>query len=75
MKHKPYRRKVWGGFVDHRLHYRMVDTGFGGWGGRATMTLAIFTSRRDAKREYQDVRPIEVSELVNAQRVAKRNPG
>lgn len=52
--------KVWGGFQGGKLDIRLVDSGFGGWGNSFTKAPAIFMSREDARREYQDVRPVEI---------------
>lgn len=58
-------KKLWGGFVGNKLHYRVVDTGFGGFGSRdgKRMMPAIFTSRKAAREEYEDVRHVEVRVL------------
>jgi len=58
-----YKRQVWGGFVDGRLHYRLIDTGFGGRGNGGMMTLAVYTSKAKAREHYTDVRAIEIREL------------
>lgn len=63
MSKKLYKRKVWGGFVDGRLYMQMIDTGFGGWGNGGVKAPAIYTEKRRAQREFQDVRPIEIREL------------
>lgn len=57
-----YRSRLWGGFVADKLHYRDIDTGWGGFGSGDGLRRmpAIFTSRKAAREEYQDVRPIEV---------------
>lgn len=62
-----YKRQLWGGFVNGKLdHLRGMDTGWGGFGsGDGNRIIpAIFTSRKAAREEYQDVRPVEVRELV-----------
>ncbi len=48
----------WGGFVEGKLDVRKTDSGFGGWGNSFTEQPAIFKSKEDAKREYEDVRPV-----------------
>lgn len=69
MNDKPLvKRKCWGGFVYGRLHYRDIDTGWVGWGGSLTSAPAIFAFRRDALREYQDVRAIEIREITASKR-------
>jgi hypothetical protein len=59
--------KAWGGFTDGKLHVRTIDTGFGGWGkdgfGKAH---AIFKSRAAARKEYRDVRKIEIRIAVKS---------
>ena len=70
MSRKLYQRRVWGGFVNGRLHVTEIDTGFGGYGRSLDKTLAIFRSRARAERAYADVRPIEICEL----RVVRRRP-
>lgn len=57
-------KKLWGGFCDNRLDYREMDTGWSGFGsGDGMRTIpAIFTSRKAARQEYEDVRPIQVQE-------------
>jgi hypothetical protein len=52
--------QFWGGFVNNGLDTREVDTGQGGFGTGLTRMPAIFASRRDARREYEDVRKVEV---------------
>jgi hypothetical protein len=52
--------QYWAGFVGDRLDTREVDTGFGGWGDHRVRSPAIFTSKEAARKEYQDVRKIEV---------------
>lgn len=66
MSKKLYKRKVWGGFVDGRLDMPYMDDGFvefgvgsNGWGKR----FALFTSQDRARKQYQDVRPIEIREI------------
>jgi len=59
------KNRLWGGFCDGKLDLRDMDTGFGGFGsgdGRRTIP-AIFTSRKAARQEYEDVRPIKIMEL------------
>lgn len=58
---KSWSKRVWVGFSGGRPDYRMIDTGFGGWGNGGYRTLAIFTDKARAKREYEDVRPMTLS--------------
>lgn len=55
-------KKYWGGFCDGELDIREMDTGFCGFGNGEGMCRmpAIFTSRKEARREYEDVRPIDI---------------
>lgn len=64
MARKLYRRKLWGGFSDGRLVVGDIDTGFGGYrGGGIVQAPSIFMNRADARREYEDVRRVEIREL------------
>lgn len=56
-------RQLWGGYVDNRLDIREVDTGWGGFGSGDGMRRmpAIFTSRKAAREEYMDVRPVKLA--------------
>lgn len=58
--------KFWGGFSEGKLHCSLVDSGFGGWGNTFTMQPAIFSRRDDAKKQYEDVREVEIKEVVKA---------
>ncbi len=54
-------RRYWGGFMNGRLHTMEVDSGWGGFGtGDRTRVPAIFTTRKAAREQYQDVRPVWV---------------
>ena len=57
---KCWRKKVWIGFRDGRPAYTMIDTGFGGWGHGGYWTIIIFTDKKRARREYEDVRLMEL---------------
>lgn len=54
--------KLWGGFSDGKLDIREMDTGWGGFGSGDGMRVipAIFTTKRAARQEYEDVRPVKV---------------
>ena len=60
---KLYRVRAWGGFINNRLDRRVIDTGFGGWGKGLVLGRAIYNSKKAARKEYEDVRLIEVREL------------
>lgn len=55
--------RMWGGFCDGKLDIRDMDTGWGGFGSGDGMRKipAIFTSRKAARREYEDVRPVIIT--------------
>lgn len=55
--------RFWAGFTDGKLHVRIVDSGFGGWGDSFTEQPAIFKKRDDARKEYEDVREVEIKEV------------
>lgn len=67
----PYRRVVWGGFVNGRLSFTTIDDGFGGWGVTRRPSPALFTSKPAALREYTDVRPVELCEWAFPPRGAR----
>lgn len=54
------KRKFWAGFTDGKLHIREIDTGFGGFGSGKQRAPALFPSHAAARREYEDVRLVEV---------------
>lgn len=52
--------QFWGGFIDDKLDTREIDTMFGGPGERTVRAPMLFTSRTEARKEYKDVRKVEV---------------
>jgi len=54
-------REIWGGFSDGRLDRRDVDDYWGGQNKRPA--LALFTSYKEARRQYQDVRSVRIEYL------------
>ena len=55
---------MWGGFVDDKLDVRVTSVGFGGWESLEThWAPAVFKSRAEARRQYQDVRRVEIREV------------
>lgn len=52
--------QFWAGFCDGHIHTDEVDTGFGGKGVTIVRMPKLFTSRTNARREYEDVRKVEV---------------
>ena len=64
---KQWRKRVYVGYIDGRPDYRMIDTGLGGWGnGGYCTTIIVFTDKARAQQEYEDVRPMELSEVLHA---------
>jgi hypothetical protein len=59
-RRKPWRKRVWVGFQEGRPDYRMIDTGWGGWGEGGYRTIIVFTDKARARREYEDVRRMEL---------------
>lgn len=55
--------RYWAGFVGGKLDTLQSDTGFGGWGNNFHPMPAIFTSRDQARRQYQDVREVQITEV------------
>jgi len=50
---------AWGGFVDGKLNKRLVSNDRGG----LVSSFAVFYNRREARRQYEDVRRIEIREV------------
>ena len=51
--------RLWGGFVDGKLDISFMDTGWGGFGTDGKRYVAaIFKTKKDAREQYQDVRPL-----------------
>lgn len=61
---------LYGGFVDGKLDWREIDDRWGGSHHR--MAPAMFRSRKEAKVQYEDVRPIEISEKPRKKRARSR---
>jgi len=56
------KKWAWGGFVGGRLDVIGVDTGWGGFGqGSIARMPALFASRKECRRRYQDVRRVQVT--------------
>lgn len=51
------KKKYWAGFCDGKLKTTMEH-----WGVKPPM-MAIYPRRKDAKRRFEDVRPVEVKEI------------
>lgn len=51
---------AWGGFCDDELEFMYVDTGFG---GSKVKVPAIFKTKAKARREFKDVRRVEIREV------------
>ena len=54
------KRKMWGGYVGGHLDVLEVDCGFGGPGDMTPM-YAIFKTKKEALKRYEDVRSVTVS--------------
>jgi hypothetical protein len=52
--------QFWAGFSDDRIDTRYVDTGFGGKGVGETRMPMLFVTKADAKKQYEDVRKVEI---------------
>lgn len=53
--------KLYGGFIDGKLHWIEIDDKFGGSHWRTSP--AVFNNLRDARRQYEDVREIVIHTL------------
>lgn len=60
-----FKKQLWAGFCDDSVDMRSMDTGFGGFGSGDGVRLipAIFSSRKAAREQYEDIRRIEIREL------------
>lgn len=56
-------KQMWGGFSDGRLDLQLVDDKFGGKNERHVP--ALFTSRKAALDQYDDVRKVGLTEFVS----------
>jgi hypothetical protein len=56
----PTMPQFWAGFVGDKIDKREVDTGFGGYGEGHTRVPMLFTNRTNARKEYVDVRKVEI---------------
>ena len=57
-KPRPKARRMWGGFSGGELDTWPVTDVYGTY-----LRVAVFTNRRDARRQYHDVRCIEIKEI------------
>jgi len=56
--------RIYVGFSEGRPdHTRVIDTGFGGFGELRQTALIGFKNKRDALKQYQDVRLMELVEV------------
>jgi hypothetical protein len=55
--------KAWGGFVDGKLDWADMDTGWGGYGVAVEPIPSVFRTRASARKKYQDVRRVEIREV------------
>lgn len=64
--------KYWAGFLDGKLDTRDVDTGWGGFGEDGFRVMpAIFTSRKTARQQYEDVREVQINEVAKSKQPAR----
>ena len=56
MRDRTYR--LWGGFCGGKLCFYEIDDLFGG--SHKRLSPALFRTRREARKQFQDVRPVEV---------------
>lgn len=59
-----YQKIMWGGFIADKLDIREIDDGWGGWGQQRRRAPALFTNRKAAREQYQDVRKVDLTELL-----------
>lgn len=52
------RRKFWAGFVNNQVAETLEF-----YGSDNDSVLAIYLRKKDAKKHYQDVRPVEIRQL------------
>ena len=64
-----WARQAWGGFFAGRLAIILIDDYWGG--GNERRCPAIFTNKKEAKRQFRDVRPVGITELLP---VPRRKP-
>lgn len=57
-------RRFWAGFIDGSIDTRLIDDQFGGYNLRKSPV--IFTNRREAREQYQDIRPVVI--MLEAER-------
>lgn len=62
-KRKKWSKRVWVGICEGRPDYRMIDTGWGGWGNGGYRTIIVFTDRKRAREEYECVRRFDLREI------------
>lgn len=58
-RRKPYRARMWGAFIDGKLYVPSNLI----WAGERVRIAAVYPSRRDARIDFEDVRPVEVREI------------
>lgn len=51
----------WAGFSNGRLDVIQIDDGWGGFGDHTRKSPAIFSSKREAQKCYEDVRFIQIA--------------
>jgi hypothetical protein len=61
MSEPPKPKIFWAGICDNKIDIRLVDNGFGGWGQSTIKAPMLFTSRKQARLEYERVCKVKVS--------------
>lgn len=61
------KRKLWAGFTGGHIDILEVDTGFGGFAAGAFAKVpAVFVSKKEAQKQYEDVRQVEVELVISS---------
>lgn len=53
----------WAGYIAGKLHCEDIDDGFGGWGQGWTKSPRLFTTRAEARKQFEDVRKVKIVEV------------
>lgn len=53
--------KAWGGFSGGQLFTFEADLGWGGYGQNKHAVPSLFWRRKDAREQFQDVRPVIIT--------------
>ena len=58
----------WGGFTEGRLHLESMDDHFGGRNERHVP--ALFLTRKEARKQFEDVRKVEIRLVETGRKTA-----